>query len=73
MKFVDTLKEKNISTEDFILLVDLWIYSERDRKITKRKIVDDITYEKLAEEFDLSTQQIKSIVYKCKETLALHM
>lgn len=73
MKFVDTLKEKNISTEDFILLVDLWIYSERDRKITKRKIVDDITYEKLAEEFDMTTQGIKIIVYKCQDIILRHL
>ena len=73
MKFVNILKDKNISTEDFIKLVDLWIFSERDRKIAKRKIVDDITYEKLAEEFDLSTQQVKTICCKCKNTLALHL
>lgn len=31
------------------------IHSERDRKILRRRLIDGITYEKLAEEFDLST------------------
>jgi len=36
---------------------------------TIRRLIDGITYERLAEEFDLSTQQIKNIVYKCENLL----
>lgn len=45
------------------LIADL-IHSERDRKILRRRLIDGITYEKLAEEFDLSTVQVKRIVYR---------
>ena len=39
-------------------------YAERDRMIMKRRIVDGILYEPLAEEFDLSVRQTKNIIYK---------
>lgn len=45
-------------------LIDEWIYNERDRNILKRRLLDGITYEKLADEFDMSVRQVKNIVYK---------
>ena len=38
--------------------------AERNRKILKRRLIDGITYEQLAEEFDLSVQMIQKIIYK---------
>lgn len=43
--------------------------AERNRKITYRRIIDGILFEKLAEEFDLSVTQVKNIVYKCQKQL----
>lgn len=54
-------------------LIDEWIRSERDRKILKRRLLDGITYERLAEEFDLSSTQIKNIVYKSESRLFKHI
>jgi DNA-directed RNA polymerase sigma subunit (sigma70/sigma32) len=51
-------------------LIDEWILNERGRNILKRRMLDGITYEKLAEEFDLSVTQIKNICYKNLEILA---
>lgn len=45
-------------------VIDEHIHSERDRQILKRRLIDGICYEPLAEEFDLSVSQIKRIVYK---------
>ena len=39
------------------------IHSERDRKILERRLIDGITFEKLAEEFEMSVSQIKRIVW----------
>ena len=50
-------------------LVNEYVHSDRDRRIMKRRLVDGINYEKLAEEFDMSVRQIKSIVYKYKDLL----
>ena len=43
-------------------LIDEHIHSERDRRILKRRLVDGIMYEPLAEEFELSVRQVKYIV-----------
>ena len=53
--------------------IDEYIHSERDRSILKRRLIDGITYEGLAEEFDLSVTQIKRIVYECQKKLIKHM
>ena len=44
-------------------LIDEWIFSERNRNLAKRKLIDGITFEQLAEEFKLSVTRTKSIVY----------
>lgn len=54
-------------------LINEWIHSERDRAILKRRLIDGIVYERLAEEFDLSVKQVKRIVYKSQDKLFKHM
>jgi len=54
-------------------LIDEHIHNERDRKIMKRRLCDGITYERLAEEFDLSTQRVKAITYKTMQKLIRYM
>lgn len=53
--------------------IDEWILNERDRKIIKRRMIDGICYEPLAEEFDLSVQRVKAIVYKGKDKIFKHI
>lgn len=56
-------------------LIDEWIIgrnADRDRKILKRRLFDGITYDRLAEEFDLSVRQVKNIVYRREDELFLH-
>lgn len=62
-----------ISKSEVEYLIDEWIFNERNRCILKRRLCDGITYEKLAEEFDLSPQQVKTIVYKCQGILSCHL
>ena len=49
--------------------IDEWIFNERDRAILKRRLLDGICYEPLAEEFGLSVDRIKQIVYKSEAKL----
>ena len=53
--------------------IDEYIHNERDRKILKRRLIDGVCFEPLAEEFDLSVRRIKSIVYKCEDILFIHL
>lgn len=50
-------------------IIDEYIHSERDRAILKRRLVDGILFEPLAEEFDMSVRQIKRIVYHNQEVI----
>ena len=50
-------------------IIGEWIHSERDRRILERRLIDGITFERLAEEFDMSVRQMKNIVYKLQEQL----
>lgn len=40
----------DLSRPEIENLIDLWIFSERDRKILKRRLLDGIIYERLSEE-----------------------
>ena len=59
----------NLSRSEWEHIIDQYIFSERDRKMLKRKMFDDITYERLAEEFELSVQRSKSIIGEAKTRL----
>ena len=61
-----------LSRTQYEELILEWIFSERDREITKRKLLDGVTYERLAEEFDISEVQAKRIVRKSTEILLKH-
>ena len=54
-------------------LIDDWILKERDRQILKRRLLDGICFEPLAEEFDLSVSQVKRIVYKGSDRIFSHL
>lgn len=53
--------------------IDEWILNEKHRAILKRRLLDGICFEPLAEEFDMSPRQIKTIVYKAQEKLFRHL
>ena len=61
------------SRSEISYLIDEWIFSERDRAILKRRLLDGICYEPLAYEFDLSVRQVKNIVYKAEKELYKHV
>ena len=54
----------DLSRSEVAFLIDEWIFNERNRAILKRRLLDGICFEPLAEEFDLSVRQVKNIVYK---------
>ena len=57
------------TNSQIVNLIDEHIHSERDRKLLKRRLVDGICYEPLAEEFELSVVQTKRIVYRERERI----
>ena len=50
-----------------------YVHSERDRAILCRRLIDGVTFERLAEEFDMSVSQIKRIVRKGSNNIFKHL
>lgn len=57
------------TNSQIIALIDEHIHSERDRAILKRRLVDGICYDKLAEEFERTPRQMQRIVDKLQRAL----
>ena len=64
---------RDYSRSEIEAAIEEWILNEKHRAIMKRRLIDGICYEPLAEEFDLSVRQIKRIVYKCEEVIFRHL
>ena len=63
----------NLSRSELQYLIDQWIFNERHRRILADRLFNGTTYERLAEKYDLSTQQVKNIVYKAMDRLEKHL
>jgi len=63
---------EKLSRTEIENLIEEWVvgrYAERDREIMKRRLLDGVLLEPLAEEFDLSVSQVKNIIYKRQKQL----
>ena len=63
----------NTSRTEAEYLINEWIFSVRDRDIVRRRILDGLSFEELAEEFNLSVQRTKAIVYQNIDKLLIHL
>ena len=65
-----------VSRSELEALIDEWVigyHGERDRQIVKRRLFDGVTFEKLAEEFEMSPRQTRTIVHKAEEKIFKHI
>ena len=70
------LTQYKLSRSEWNELIDQWIIGrngERDRAIMRRRLFDGITIERLAEEFDLSTQRVNEILSAAKQKMLQSM
>lgn len=63
----------NMSRKEWEVLIEQYIFSEFDREMLKRRLLDGITFETLAEEFNLSVTQTKNRIYKAEKKLLKHI
>ena len=63
----------NLPRSELQYLIDQWILNERHRLVLADRLFNGTTYERLAEKYDLSTQQVKTIVYKAMDRLEKHL
>lgn len=62
-------QEMGLTVRELTEIIEQRVFSERDRQILKRRWIDDISYDDLAEEFYLSVDRLKKIVKSHKEAL----
>jgi DNA-directed RNA polymerase specialized sigma24 family protein len=62
---------RDYTNSEVEVLIDELIHSERDRALMKRRLIDGLTQEQLAEEFDLSVRQVQRLIYKLQEKILL--
>ena len=70
------LDDFNLSRSQWNALINEWIIgknAERDRALLRRRLFDGICFEELAEEFDISTTQAKTIVYESMNRIIKHL
>ena len=69
------IEDSNLDRYEWENLIDRWIFDEKDRIILKRKFLDNIALEKIAEEKDvqLSSRQIFRRFEKAKKQLFKHI
>lgn len=63
------IEDSNLDRYEWENLIDRWIFDEKDRIILKRKFLDNIALEKIAEEIELSVIQTNRRFKKAKMQL----
>lgn len=65
------IEDSNLDRYEWENLIDRWIFDEKDRIILKRKFLDNISLEKIAEEkeVNLSSRQVNRRFEKAKKQL----
>lgn len=60
-----------LTNSELAELIGEHIHSERDRQIMKMKLIDGLTYEKIAEKVEMSPRYVRSLVRKLTERLKI--
>ena len=68
--------DRDLSRTEIEFAIDEWTIgknAERDRKVLRRRLIDGVTFERLAEEQELSVSQVKRIIWKNAEIIFRHL
>jgi DNA-directed RNA polymerase specialized sigma24 family protein len=61
------------SRSEWLEAIMQWVHNETDRELLRRRLLDGIHFEPLAEEFNISVVHCKMRVKKAKEQLFKHI
>nr|DAR46924.1 MAG TPA: Sigma-70, region 4 [Caudoviricetes sp.] len=59
--------------QEYEYVIEEWVLNERDRIALKRKYLDGIPYEAIAEELDISRKTVQNIVRRWRNTIERHL
>lgn len=63
----------DISNDDIDQAIELWVKGARNRKIMRDRLINTMTYEKIAEKYELSVRYIKTLIYRQEEIIFKHI
>ena len=66
-------KVKEYANSQIALVIDEYIHKKIHRDLLQKRYIDGLTFEELAEEFDLSVRQTKNIVYTNEKVIFSHI
>ena len=61
----------NLTNSQLTDLIDDRIHSERDRRIMRLRLVDGLTYERIAEAVEMSPRYLRALVSKLTDSLKI--
>ena len=71
MKHLDPFAEY---PNDYIsVVIDKWVKGSRNRQIMKDRLIDVMTYERIAEKHELSVRYVKTLIYKLEDRVFEHL
>ena len=69
----DVLKRvRHVPVARRIALIEDWVFSARDRRLVRDKLVDGMTYEELADKYHLCVKRCQDIVAAAVDAILLH-
>lgn len=66
-------KFDGFNTADISSTADLWVKNEKARYILKRWLNDSVSFEKIAEELDISARYCQELAYQYEMALYEHL
>lgn len=63
----------DLSRSDIVKLIEEYIFVSRDREIAKARWIDGMTFDEIAEKFDISPRQAKTIIRNARERVLNHV
>lgn len=73
MEYRKMITRSGMTVSEIENIIEERIFSERDRFILKRLLLDGISYEQISEEVGLSTRYTKDVAAKTMKILIDHM
>lgn len=73
MEYRKMITRSGMTVSEIENIIEERIFSERDRFILKRLLLDGISYEQISEEVGLSTRYTKDVAAKTMKILVDHM
>ena len=71
MKHLDIFKK--YANDDISATIDRWVKGSRNREIMKDRLINCLTYERIAEKYDLSVRYVVALIYKLEYDVFEHL